>query len=88
MSEGGVSRQLEGFGSYGFPQSHEFRARQARRAKITRATDLANGRNVQKIKVADLVLVRQRPGTAGGVCFMTIEDETGGANLRLCRRWR
>jgi error-prone DNA polymerase len=33
------------------------------------------------IKVAGLVLVRQRPGTAGGVCFITIEDETGVANL-------
>ena len=27
------------------------------------------------------MLVRQRPGTAGGVCFMTIEDESGVANL-------
>jgi len=33
------------------------------------------------IRVAGLVLVRQRPGTAGGVCFITIEDETGFANL-------
>ncbi|CAN5739859.1 hypothetical protein BH10BAC2_BH10BAC2_35360 [soil metagenome] len=33
------------------------------------------------IKVAGLVLVRQRPGTAGGVCFITIEDESGFANL-------
>jgi error-prone DNA polymerase len=33
------------------------------------------------IKVAGLVLVRQRPGTAKGVCFITIEDETGSANL-------
>lgn len=33
------------------------------------------------IKCAGLVLVRQRPGTAGGVCFITIEDETGFANL-------
>lgn len=33
------------------------------------------------IKTAGLVLVRQRPGTAGGVCFITIEDETGFANL-------
>lgn len=31
--------------------------------------------------VAGLVLVRQRPGTASGVVFMTIEDETGIANL-------
>ena len=33
------------------------------------------------VKVAGLVLVRQRPGTASGICFITIEDETGNANL-------
>ncbi|SFW87361.1 error-prone DNA polymerase [Chitinophaga sancti] len=33
------------------------------------------------VKVAGLVLVRQRPGTAKGVCFITIEDETGFCNL-------
>lgn len=33
------------------------------------------------VRVAGLVLVRQRPGTAKGVCFITIEDETGSANL-------
>lgn len=49
--------------------------------KITGAADLAKARNGQKIMVAGLVLVRQRPGTAGGVCFMTIEDETGVSNL-------
>lgn len=37
--------------------------------------------NTRMVKVAGLVLVRQRPGTAGGVCFITIEDETGFANL-------
>ena len=31
--------------------------------------------------VAGLVLMRQRPGTAKGVIFMTIEDETGTANI-------
>lgn len=40
-----------------------------------------NIQNGQKVKVAGLVLVRQRPGTAGGVCFITIEDETGFTNL-------
>jgi len=40
--------------------------------------DTTNG---QLVKVAGLVLVRQRPGTAGGVCFITIEDETGFTNL-------
>jgi len=33
------------------------------------------------VKVAGLVLVRQRPETASGVCFITVEDETGHANL-------
>lgn len=38
-------------------------------------------KNGTKVKVAGLVLVRQRPGTAAGVCFITIEDETSFANL-------
>ncbi|WP_276483931.1 error-prone DNA polymerase [Paraflavitalea pollutisoli] len=42
---------------------------------------LADTEDGQLIKVAGLVLVRQRPGTASGICFMTIEDETGNANL-------
>jgi error-prone DNA polymerase len=37
--------------------------------------------NGKKVGVAGLVLVRQRPGTASGVIFATIEDETGIANL-------
>src|SRR5690606_11984564 len=37
-----------------------------------------NGRTVT---VAGLVMVRQRPGTAKGILFMTLEDETGNANL-------
>lgn len=48
---------------------------------ITAATDLAALRNGQLVKASGLVLVRQRPGTAKGVCFITIEDETGPANL-------
>ena len=44
------------------------------------------------VKVAGLVLVRQRPGTASGICFITIEDETGTANLvvfqKLFERYR
>lgn len=42
---------------------------------------LPNCKDGQLVKVAGLVLVRQRPGTAKGVCFMTIEDETGFANV-------
>lgn len=49
--------------------------------QILSAQDLVTARNGAYVKVAGLVLVRQRPGTAGGICFMTIEDETGFANL-------
>ena len=49
--------------------------------RIMPTKELANGKDGSCVKVAGLVLVRQRPGTAGGICFMTIEDETGFANL-------
>ncbi|MGX5858273.1 error-prone DNA polymerase [Dyadobacter jiangsuensis] len=45
------------------------------------ANDLSKYKDGQIVRVAGLVLVRQRPGTAGGVCFITIEDESGVANL-------
>jgi error-prone DNA polymerase len=48
---------------------------------ITATNDLGKLKNGQAVKVAGLVLVRQMPGTAKGVWFMTIEDETGCANL-------
>lgn len=48
---------------------------------ILSTKDLATAKDGELVKVAGLVLVRQRPGTAGGICFMTIEDETGYANL-------
>ena len=38
-------------------------------------------RDGAKLRVAGVVLIRQRPGTAGGVVFVTIEDETGVANI-------
>ncbi len=43
--------------------------------------DLIKGNDSDIVRVAGLILVRQRPGTAGGICFITIEDETGNANL-------
>jgi len=42
---------------------------------------LAQVRDGERVRVAGLVLVRQRPGTASGVIFMTLEDETGIANV-------
>jgi error-prone DNA polymerase len=48
---------------------------------ITSTKDLAKKKDGDSVKVSGLVLVRQRPGTAGGICFMTIEDETGHSNI-------
>src|SRR4030095_828109 len=42
---------------------------------------LKDSRNDDEFVLAGLVLVRQRPGTASGVVFVTIEDEHGVANL-------
>jgi len=49
--------------------------------RILRTGDLAGCRDGDHVKVAGLVLVRQQPGTASGVVFITIEDETSTANL-------
>ena len=49
--------------------------------KILRSEELAKLRNGVRATVAGLVLVRQRPGSANGVIFLTIEDETGVANI-------
>jgi error-prone DNA polymerase len=48
---------------------------------IVSTNQLASLKDGDTVRVAGLVLVRQRPGTAKGVCFITIEDETGNANL-------
>jgi error-prone DNA polymerase len=48
---------------------------------IVCCADLSRHRNGQRVEVAGLVLVRQRPGTASGVVFATLEDETGIANV-------
>jgi error-prone DNA polymerase len=50
---------------------------------ITRAVDLKPLANGSRITVAGLVIARQRPGSAKGVVFATLEDETGIANIVL-----
>ncbi len=51
------------------------------RQGYTAAADLPRIRNGAQISLAGIVLIRQRPGSAKGVCFITLEDETGVANL-------
>jgi error-prone DNA polymerase len=48
---------------------------------ILRAIDLRSGRHGRRVRVAGMVITRQRPGTAKGFVFLTLEDETGVANI-------
>ncbi|XBQ16673.1 MAG: error-prone DNA polymerase [Oceanicaulis sp.] len=50
-------------------------------AGYARCADLLKARDGTRVGVAGLVLVRQRPGSAKGVIFATLEDETGVANV-------
>jgi error-prone DNA polymerase len=49
--------------------------------KFVTAEQLRMIKDGKKLSIAGLVLIRQRPGSAKGVVFITIEDETGVANL-------
>ncbi|QFU16576.1 error-prone DNA polymerase [Microvirga thermotolerans] len=49
--------------------------------RMNTCADLKRARDGRRVTVAGLVLVRQKPGSAKGVTFMTIEDETDFANL-------
>ncbi|RAK57528.1 error-prone DNA polymerase [Phenylobacterium deserti] len=51
------------------------------RMSVTRCEELKHRRDRQRLCVGGLVLVRQRPGTAKGAVFLTLEDETGIANV-------
>ena len=52
-----------------------------RAAKFVTAEQLHSLRDGRRLAIAGVVLIRQRPGTSKGVVFITIEDETGVANL-------
>ncbi|MEQ9199898.1 MAG: OB-fold nucleic acid binding domain-containing protein, partial [Rhodospirillales bacterium] len=51
------------------------------RREFMKTSDLPYSRFGQWVSIAGLVLVRQRPGSASGVVFITLEDESGVANL-------
>jgi error-prone DNA polymerase len=51
------------------------------RRRVSRAADLVNLRSGTTVRIAGLVTHRQRPETASGVMFCSLEDETGLSNL-------
>jgi DNA polymerase III alpha subunit len=63
-----------------------------RTAGVVATADLDRVAHGTRVRVAGHVIVRQRPGTAKGMCFLTLEDETGTANAFLTpplyERWR
>lgn len=48
---------------------------------VRRAYELEHLRNGMPVRIAGAVIVRQRPGTAKGFVFLSMEDETGVANV-------
>ena len=62
------------------------------RAGVTPACELAHLRDGQRVRVGGVAIVRQRPGTAKGFFFLTLEDETGLANIivtpKIYAAWR
>jgi len=48
---------------------------------VLRAMDLPAERAGRRVRIAGAVITRQRPGTAKGFCFLTLEDETGVSNI-------
>jgi error-prone DNA polymerase len=48
---------------------------------VLRAADLPRARDGRRVRVAGMVITRQRPGTAKGFVFLTLEDETGISNI-------
>jgi len=56
------------------------------RLNVTSAKALADLSDKATVRIAGLVLVRQRPPTANGTVFMSLEDETGLMNLIIWRR--
>jgi error-prone DNA polymerase len=59
----------------------EFLRERFERENVIACSSVSDARDRQHVRCAGVVLVRQRPGSAKGVVFMTLEDETGIANI-------
>src|SRR4051812_45886158 len=59
----------------------EFLPQMFAKENVLACAGVCHERDRQYVRCAGVVLVRQRPGSANGVVFMTLEDETGIANI-------
>jgi len=62
------------------PHPMQYRRAEMKTMGIYRAADLAHLPNGRRLRIGGCVIARQRPGTAKGMMFMSLEDETGIAN--------
>ena len=63
------------------PHPMSFRRHELSMRGIMPATELPHARTGRRVRTAGMVITRQRPGTAKGFVFLTLEDETGVANI-------
>jgi error-prone DNA polymerase len=62
------------------PHPTQYRRAEMKKMGIYRASDLPQIPNGRRLRIGGCVIARQRPGTAKGMMFMSLEDETGIAN--------
>ena len=62
------------------PHPMAYRRADLKRARVLSAHDLTRARNGNRVRTAGCVIARQRPGTAKGFVFLSLEDETGISN--------
>ena len=60
--------------------SHPMALLRARLPGVSRAADLSQAKHGNRVRIAGNVICRQRPGTAKGFVFISLEDETGVSN--------
>jgi error-prone DNA polymerase len=58
-----------------------YRRSELRRRNVLSAAELRTGKDGDLVRTAGCVIARQRPGTAKGFIFLSMEDETGIANV-------
>jgi error-prone DNA polymerase len=76
-----VVADYEGTGLTIGPHPMALRRQELALRGVLRAVDLPRGRQGRRVRTAGAVITRQRPGTAKGFVFLTLEDETGIANI-------
>jgi error-prone DNA polymerase len=76
-----LAADFQGTGLTVGPHLMAYRRREMDRRGVRRAADLPHLPTGKRVRAAGAVIARQRPGTAQGFAFLSLEDETGIANV-------